>query len=67
MTEALMRGDLDEYDGIESEQLKLGFFEPMMTHAADARGVKFHPQLLADFLTVEEISKKIIEELDHLA
>lgn len=43
-------------------------FQPMMTHSLmEAQGlVPFHGQLLSDFLTIEELGNKMLEELKAL-
>jgi hypothetical protein len=65
--EALQRMDLDEYDRLQAEQLKLGRFRPWMTHSFEegAPHVVFHYQLLADYNTVDEFGRKMLQELDR--
>lgn len=57
----------DEYDRLDAEQTALGVFWPVMTHSfiEEANFVDFHPQLLADFNTIEELGRKMLEELDR--
>jgi hypothetical protein len=57
--------DMDEYDRLKAEQLKLVAFHPVMKHSLqdEKPPVVFHFQLLQDFLTVEEIGQKMLEEL----
>jgi hypothetical protein len=59
--------DSDEYDRLEAEQLKLEVFHPVMKHALNdnKQPVVFHFQLVRDFLTVEEIAKKVLLELQR--
>ena len=54
-----------EYDRLQEEQKKLGRFRPWMTHSRteNAHSIAFHPQLLADFNTVDEFGRKMLEEL----
>lgn len=64
---ALRRGDSKEYDRLQSEQQKLGFFRPWMTHSQieKAPAVVFHQQLLQDYVTIDEFGRKMLEELDR--
>ncbi len=66
-TAALYRTDLEDYDRLSVEQDALGVFRPFMTHSIEegARRVVFHAQLLADFNTIEELGRKMLEELDR--
>lgn len=67
-SEAAMRaGKFEEYDCLQKEQKKLGRFRPWMTHSRteNAASIVFHPQLLADFNTVSEFGKKMMEELNR--
>ena len=56
----------DELDALEAEQSRLKFFRPWMLHSYSEESgiVVFHAQLNADFLTVEEIGWKVLEELE---
>jgi hypothetical protein len=69
MTEASRRGELAEYERLEVEQKKLARFMPWMHHSylEKATPAVFHPQLLADFHTVEELGLKMHDELEALA
>ena len=64
---ALVSGDLAEHDRLNTEQKKLEVFVPCMQHSfyEDTRPLVFHPQLLANFSTIEQIGYKILEELDR--
>jgi hypothetical protein len=55
------------YDRLQSDQAKLGRFRPWMTHSQheQAPAVVFHAQLLADYATIDEFGRKILEELDR--
>ncbi len=60
-------GDLEEYDRLSAEQMGLVKFRPWMTHSfqENAKPVVFHAQLLADFKTIEELGRKILEGLNR--
>ena len=62
---ALRAGKLEEYDRLQTEQKKLGRFRPWMTHSRteNAPSIVFHPQLLADFNTVDEFGREMLKEL----
>lgn len=66
-TDALNRVALADYDRLSAEQDALGVFRPVMTHSFEekAKSVVFHPQLLADFNTIEELGRKLLDELDR--
>jgi hypothetical protein len=55
----------DEHDRLLEEQKKLYIFQPITTHSfKEASGtIRFHQQVLANFLTVEELALKMLEEL----
>jgi hypothetical protein len=63
--EAMRAGKLEEYDRLQAEQKKLGRFRPWMAHSRteNAPSIVFHPQLVADFNTVDEFGRKMLEEL----
>jgi hypothetical protein len=67
MGEAMRRRDMDEYDRLEHQELKLVFFRPWMGHSpGEQRGtVAFHEQILRDFATVEDLGWKVLAELDR--
>jgi hypothetical protein len=67
MSEAIKRHDFAEYDRLSMEQLKLGKFRPWVQHSFEegATPIVFHAQMLADFKTVDEIGRKMLEELDR--
>ena len=52
---------------MSAEQEKLAVFNPIMTHSfeEEAKIVVFHAQLIADFNTIEELGRKMLEELDR--
>lgn len=61
--------DIEEYGRLCAEQRKLEVFHPVMKHALDdnKRPVPFHFRMVNDFLTVEEIAKKVLVELRHVS
>lgn len=67
ITDAFNRSDFEEYDRLSTEQDALGEFMPVMTHSFQegAKIVVVHPQLLTDFNTIEELGRKMLEELDR--
>lgn len=68
MIEASQRGELAEYERLAAEQNKLARFMPWMHHSylEKATPAVFHPQLLADFHTVEELGLKMHDEVKAL-
>jgi hypothetical protein len=60
--------DLAEHGRLAVEQEKLGRFMPWMHHSYVEKGqpAVFHPQLLADFLTIEGLGLKMHAELEAL-
>ena len=67
IADALNRPDSAEHERLEAEQKKLVTFIPWMTHSFvdESKLVFFHPQLLSDFITIEELARKMLEELDR--
>ncbi|WP_407122389.1 hypothetical protein [Bradyrhizobium sp. STM 3561] len=66
INEALyVRGDGFEYDRLRIEQQRLLAFQPLITHSVnETTGMPiFHAQMLTDFITVEEVGYKMLEEL----
>jgi butyrate kinase len=65
--EAMLRADINEYDRLQAEQKRLGKFRPWMTHSQfeKAPSVVFHSQLVADYVTVDEFGRTMLEELDR--
>lgn len=59
------RRDVDEHLRLSAERDALRSFRPWMKHSFDdpAPPVAFHPQVLADFATVEEITRRVIADL----
>jgi hypothetical protein len=66
---ALNSLDPYEYERLNAEQEKLFVFQPVMCHSYTEMGAPyaFHPQLIADFLTVEELGEKMLAELTSAA
>jgi hypothetical protein len=67
MTDAIKRRDFASYDQLSVEQMRLGRFRPWVQHsfAENARPVVFHAQMLSDFNTVDEIGRKMLDELSR--
>jgi hypothetical protein len=65
MAEALNCFRPDEYERLSAEQSKLLVFQPIVGHSFTEMKSPyyFHPQLISDFLTVEELGDKMLAEL----
>jgi hypothetical protein len=66
MSDALyVRSDGFEYERLSAEQEKLLVFQPVITHSVSQTKAHyaFHAQMIADFLTVEELGYKLLAEL----
>jgi len=65
--EAMKLGDDEEQERLLAEQEKLCKFIPCITHSFEesAKPVDFHPQMLVDFNTVDELGRKMLEELNR--
>lgn len=65
MIAAIKAHDFAAYDTLSAEQMKLGCFRPWVQHSFEenAKPVVFHAQMLADFNTVEELGRKMLDEL----
>ena len=65
--EAIRGGDCAGYDQLMEQQKQIAKFKPIMTHSLfqNAETVVFHPQMLADFSTIDEIGNKLLAELDR--
>jgi hypothetical protein len=63
--EAAQRGDAEAYERISMEQSKLTTFKPWIQHSygEGSKLVVFHPQMIRDFATVEQLGWKMLEEL----
>jgi len=67
MAEAI--DDSQEYDRLDAVLKALVTFRPCMTHSfgENAKTVVFHVQLLTDFNTVEELGRKMLQELEGIS
>lgn len=65
--DAMRAHKFEEYHRLQEEQKKLGRFRPAMTHSRteNAHSIVFHPQLLADFNTVDEFGREMLNELNR--
>lgn len=66
--EARKRYDFDGYDRIQAEQRRMGKFRPWIAHSLyekEAKPIVFHPQLIADYNTVDEFGRKMLDELER--
>ena len=63
---ALLAGNLPEHGRLRAEQATLEFFRPWMQHSfgEQAQPMVFHPQLLANFNTIEEMGRTFAGALD---
>jgi len=63
--DALKRHDFEGYETISEKLYSIGKFIPCMTHSfsEQSRQIEFHAQIIADWNTVVEISKKFLKEL----
>jgi len=63
--EALRRRDVNLHDRLLAEQANLTFFRPWMKHSfsEEARPVAFHAQVIADFLSIEELAWLTLKEI----
>jgi hypothetical protein len=57
------------YERLAAQQEQLLVFQPMITHSVrETTGhVRFHAQMLVDFMTVEEIGYKMLDEFKRTA
>ncbi len=65
--EAIHGGDLAGYNQLTADQERLRTFWPLMTHSLvrNSATIAFHWQILADFNTVDEIGRNLLEELER--
>jgi len=58
--------DVTEYERLSADQKALAAFVPCVMHSYEesAKPILFHSQMLIDFLTVEELAKRMLKELD---
>jgi hypothetical protein len=64
--EATRQHNFETVTALENEQRSLRFFRPWLTHSfqENAPLLVIHPQMLADFNTVDEMAQKMLAELD---
>lgn len=65
MTDALNSLDAAAYENLRAEQDQLLEFQPIITHSVTETTAYFffHVQMIADFLTIEELGKKMFSEV----
>jgi hypothetical protein len=65
LTDALNQMRPFDYQRLSSEQSKLLVFQPMIAHSTVETKAPyvFHPQMIADFLTVEGLGERVLAEL----
>jgi hypothetical protein len=65
IAKAIARQDFAEVERLESARRALTFFRPWLTHSFHeaAPMLVLHPQMLADFNTVDEMARKMLDEL----
>jgi hypothetical protein len=65
MSEAIKKHDFAGHDQLSAEQMKLGRFRPWVQHSFEenAAPIVFHAQMLADFNTIDELGRKMLDEL----
>jgi hypothetical protein len=65
MTDALNALEGEAYENLAAQQNELLVFQPLITHSVTktAAHFAFHVQMIADFLTVEEVGEKMLAEL----
>jgi hypothetical protein len=63
---SIPRRDFDTYDEKSEQQCALGIFRPVVLNSVveTEAYIAFHPRIIADFATVEEIGRNILAELD---
>jgi len=64
-TAALRAHDFEGYAKLDADKVALTRFQPIMAHSVYALGrtMLFHPQILADFATIEEMTGVLFDEL----
>jgi hypothetical protein len=63
--DAIASRDFEEYQVASRQQGELGFFRPWILHSLDEGSVPllFHVQMLTDFSTIAEITRRMVAEL----
>jgi hypothetical protein len=67
ITQATLQQDFAAVEALEAQQRALRFFRPWMRHSIleGAPVLAIHPQMLADFNTIEELARTLLGELDQ--
>ncbi len=65
--DAIRQGDIERAQALKAQRRRLEHFRPWMKHSIHdpAPPVVFHPQMLADFATIERIAALVLRELDR--
>jgi len=65
LTDALNQMKPRDYERLLQEQMTLLVFQPLIAHSSKETKAPyvFHAQLIADFLTIEALGEKILEEI----
>jgi hypothetical protein len=68
MNDALNALDGEAYEALAAQQNELLVFQPLITHSVTTASAQFafHVQMIADFLTVEQVGEKMIAELARI-
>jgi len=63
---AFAGGDYAKCEALQTQQTELAHFDPVIAHSLfhGDKPVRFHAQVIADFMTVDELSQRICSELD---
>jgi len=66
-SQASQRGDYEAWEQLDAEQEQLGFFRPIMSHSPSEplNHVLFHPQMILDYNTIAELSKRVLREIGN--
>ena len=64
---AFQRGDMAAYDDCCAKQNALGRFQPVISHSPveGSPACVFHIQVLQDFMTIDEITHKLFDEINN--
>jgi len=64
---AYQRDDFDAYDKFRERQDALGRYRPIISHSPveGSPSCVFHKQVLQDFMTIDEITQKLLVEIDN--
>jgi len=66
--ECLYSFNIEKYEEIQNSMDGMKIFQPMIAHSLydGSKSIFFHPQMIVDFYTVEEIIEKLMAELSGL-